>query len=140
MFAKLRGRLGVALLGAAIAVLLNSTLIACGTMSSTGAATGASAGATTGASANPVVWVVVADSTPGGNLAVLADCGEGNHAISGGGHSNTGLSLLESLPAIDDKGTPAPDGTQNPRYWLIAFPAGAAAGAHAEAYAVCMAN
>jgi hypothetical protein len=146
MFAKLRGRVGVALLGAAIAVILNSTLIACAGITATGAAgSEATAGpAATGATANPAAWVSVRH-LPDKTSRAVADCGDGNHAVSGG-ISYIGASdwhVSGSYPAIDSNGTRASDGESNVRYWAVVLDHSLPADTMAiqiYVFAVCMAN
>jgi hypothetical protein len=136
MFAKISGRLGVALLGAVIAVILNLTLLGCASITSTGAATASSSG-------NPVAWVSRADSSGQGVIRVVVDCGEGAHAIGGGAHHMGVKILLGSYPAVDGTGTDATDGTQDPRYWAVVFGDASQANTTTDtvyAYAICVAN
>jgi hypothetical protein len=105
MFAKIRGRLGVAILAAVIAVILNLTLLACASTTWTGAATGAAdSQGTAGPAAGLQVQVVHAALRimPQHRGTVTATCPAGT-VLTGGGFDAAGdENISQSYPNWPD--------------------------------------
>ena len=69
---------------------------------------------------------------------MTADCGLGFHATGGGGSTGGGgTNITQTYPAADAAGTPATNGTINPRFWTAKF---ASATGSNTAYALCVPN
>ena len=99
MLTRVGRRVGVALLGAAIAVVLNLTLLACSTITSTGAATGATGSPGTGTPtlSSEFHWsddVMMPAHGPGQATALCPD----DTVVAGGGFTTASEIIFASQP------------------------------------------
>ena len=67
------------------------------------------------------------DTSPTGTGPLTVDCGATSHGTGGGaiqrGTFNNNDHLISSYPSIDASGTPAANGTVNPRFWTSRYEA-----------------